>query len=323
MEAGAVAKFESVLIPVALPGGDDTFTVQYDEISEPLIAGTAYYFTANVPSGVSAFRIIGIDEAEQLDPEDAQAFVSGLTWIADVESEVGPFTMVPIVENTDDSDGDGLRDTQDNCPTVANAGQEDADADGVGDVCDPCNGGVSTSKPQIRFKKLGSPGLEGVQIKGMAAYTGAVPSPPVDVATLGMRVVVTDLGATGAVLLDHAIPGGLVPTVCGAKDGWRASGNGGTTQNYTNASNAVPPACSAGSGHGIYKAQVKDRTAATKGVQHKIQGKNGTYGPLTGPFRVAVAYGGSTQSAVGQCTEHTFTADKCKPNKSGTSLTCK
>jgi hypothetical protein len=37
-----------------------------------------------------------------------------------------------------DSDGDGVVDTQDNCPQAANPQQEDADSDGVGDVCDNC-----------------------------------------------------------------------------------------------------------------------------------------------------------------------------------------
>ena len=35
-----------------------------------------------------------------------------------------------------DSDGDGVRDPLDNCPTVANASQADADGDGIGDPCD-------------------------------------------------------------------------------------------------------------------------------------------------------------------------------------------
>ncbi|HOW72592.1 MAG TPA: right-handed parallel beta-helix repeat-containing protein [Phycisphaerae bacterium] len=39
---------------------------------------------------------------------------------------------------TGDSDGDGIPDGQDNCPSTSNTDQRDSDQDGKGDVCDPC-----------------------------------------------------------------------------------------------------------------------------------------------------------------------------------------
>jgi beta propeller repeat protein len=38
----------------------------------------------------------------------------------------------------EDTDGDGVLDPDDNCPSVANANQENADSDSYGDACDPC-----------------------------------------------------------------------------------------------------------------------------------------------------------------------------------------
>lgn len=38
-----------------------------------------------------------------------------------------------------DTDADGVANATDNCPSVANAGQEDGDGDGVGDACDNCD----------------------------------------------------------------------------------------------------------------------------------------------------------------------------------------
>lgn len=44
---------------------------------------------------------------------------------------------VTLSAATPDGDGDGVPDSLDNCPIVANADQADADADGVGDACGP------------------------------------------------------------------------------------------------------------------------------------------------------------------------------------------
>ncbi|MBK8444493.1 MAG: thrombospondin type 3 repeat-containing protein [Sphingobacteriales bacterium] len=37
-----------------------------------------------------------------------------------------------------DTDGDGVADTNDNCPSLSNTNQTDSDNDGIGDVCDNC-----------------------------------------------------------------------------------------------------------------------------------------------------------------------------------------
>ena len=43
---------------------------------------------------------------------------------------------VPGVQCVVDTDGDGVDDARDNCPTVANGDQTDTDNDGIGDACD-------------------------------------------------------------------------------------------------------------------------------------------------------------------------------------------
>jgi hypothetical protein len=52
-----------------------------------------------------------------------------------------------------DSDGDGVPDRLDNCPSIANADQADEDADGLGDVCDPCP--VSTNNTDTDHDGVG------------------------------------------------------------------------------------------------------------------------------------------------------------------------
>ena len=56
-----------------------------------------------------------------------------------VRSEWSNLVTVEVDQEGDpsDSDGDGVIDSEDNCPDVFNAGQGDADGDGIGDACDP------------------------------------------------------------------------------------------------------------------------------------------------------------------------------------------
>ncbi len=45
---------------------------------------------------------------------------------------------LPVFPDTNDSDGDGVKDMCDNCPKMASSDMTDLDGDNLGDVCDPC-----------------------------------------------------------------------------------------------------------------------------------------------------------------------------------------
>ena len=49
---------------------------------------------------------------------------------------MSPTSVFVINLDNDDLDGDGIINSDDNCPETSNAGQEDLDGDNIGDVCD-------------------------------------------------------------------------------------------------------------------------------------------------------------------------------------------
>jgi hypothetical protein len=85
-----------------------------------------------------------------------------------------------------DMDGDGVGDSCDNCPSVANAGQEDTDGDGMGDACDvpgpgPCTGadtdGDGVADSCDNCPSLVNPGQEDADSDGMGDACDDTPTP--------------------------------------------------------------------------------------------------------------------------------------------------
>ena len=62
-----------------------------------------------------------------------------------------PDECEPLQCLDDDCDGDGVIDTQDNCPFVPNPNQDDSDADTHGDLCDNCPSGFNADQGEAIF----------------------------------------------------------------------------------------------------------------------------------------------------------------------------
>jgi hypothetical protein len=137
----------SIIVP---PGyGDDKFDLylwengEYVLVASDLDALTQYWFTddggiSNSPTeneGVRKFSIRGLELSAQLDPEDDNAFVTGMSFVQNPNEQASlVMKMTPLTES--DEDDDGIADDEDNCVNTANPNQADDNSNGVGDVCD-------------------------------------------------------------------------------------------------------------------------------------------------------------------------------------------
>ncbi len=91
------------------------YAINQNVIADGTVLNFIFDILTTAPSGSAALTIS--DEA-----------------VADPQADPVPAATVPG-EIEVDSDGDGIPDVEDNCPTVYNPDQEDSDGDGVGDAC--------------------------------------------------------------------------------------------------------------------------------------------------------------------------------------------
>ncbi len=107
---------------VAIPAGEADVAVAHllfrvRPLSDPVETAVPIVFVAGVPGTPKTSHVL-IDDGDATDV---------------LTSTTGLFLTIDP-----DRDDDGVRDSEDNCPTVENADQADQDADGVGDLCDNC-----------------------------------------------------------------------------------------------------------------------------------------------------------------------------------------
>lgn len=136
--------------PVALSDDDNIDANEFASLSLVLAPVDAGHLDSGPPdagsndTGVEHDGAVGSDASGDIDAAIADA--------GSVDHQANDATAHDsYVPPHQDADDDGIENIQDNCPLVANSGQEDYDLDGVGDLCDDC----PVSRPAVQVDAQG------------------------------------------------------------------------------------------------------------------------------------------------------------------------
>lgn len=130
--------------PLSSAGSDSTVT-----IVAPTTPGGPYTYTV-------AWEQAALSPAGNGDSQSITGSVATITYTLSVAAPVT------------DTDGDGVPDSTDNCPAVANPGQADADGDGLGNACD-----TNAFAPVLGTAATDANGNEGATLTTSGSFTDA------------------------------------------------------------------------------------------------------------------------------------------------------
>jgi YVTN family beta-propeller protein len=83
-----------------------------------------------------------------------------------------------------DTDGDGVCDADDNCPSIANPDQADLDHDGTGNLCDPIDGALNVTQVRLRRDRSDRSDNGAISLNG-----DFLTQPPTEVLTASAGIV--------------------------------------------------------------------------------------------------------------------------------------
>lgn len=196
-----------------------------------------------------------------------------------------------------------------------------------------CPAGAAIVNPKIVLSGVdGGAGDERISASGRLVFAFGEPAgtTPLALGVRGAQVLVEDLGANGAPLLDltglaAAIPAGLPGVVaCGTLDGWLMP-SPDVSYKYVNRSNLLPGAgCASDSAQGLAVLNVTDKRVQRGTVNVSLRTRKRALALPIGPLRMTVVLGADAGAGLaGRCATHTFAPGDCRLLPLGTRFVCK